>query len=208
MQARRLPEQTSGSRLLRLTANGMLAGLVAITAPSGFVAPWAALLIGAIAGVLVVESVIFIERVLKIDDPVGAISVHGTCGLWGVISLGLLADGTYGAGLNGVDGTVRGLFYGDPKQLVAQLIGAATILIWAGGLGWIFFKVQDAIQGIRSKPDDEEVGLDLPEMGRYAYPDLEAPGATLGIPGVVAPAGARAQGTGAAAATGLAPEGA
>jgi Amt family ammonium transporter len=191
-----------------MTANGMLAGLVAITAPSGFVAPWAALLIGAIAGVLVVESVIFIERVLKIDDPVGAISVHGTCGLWGVISLGLLADGTYGAGLNGVDGTVRGLFYGDPKQLVAQLIGAATILIWAGGLGWIFFKVQDAIQGIRSKPDDEEAGLDLPEMGGYAYPDLEAPGATLGIPGVVAPAGARAQGTGAAAATGLAPEGA
>lgn len=189
-----------------MTANGMLAGLVAITAPSGFVAPWAALLIGAVAGVLVVESVMIVERVLRIDDPVGAISVHGTCGLWGVLALGLFADGTYGAGLNSVDGTVRGLFYGDPKQLVAQLIGAATIVVWAGGLGWLFFKIQDAIQGIRSKPEDEEVGLDLPEMGGYAYPDLEAPGATLGVPGTVA--AATAANSQAAPAARMVPEGA
>ncbi|MGH7225362.1 MAG: ammonium transporter, partial [Gemmataceae bacterium] len=81
--------------------NGMLAGLVAITAPCAFVAPWAAVLIGAIAGVLVIWSCLFFERVVKVDDPVGAISVHGVNGMWGVLSLGLLADGTYGKGLNG-----------------------------------------------------------------------------------------------------------
>jgi Amt family ammonium transporter len=151
-----------------MSVNGMLAGLVAITAPSGFVAPWAALLIGAIAGVLVVESVFFFDR-RRIDDPVGAISVHGICGLWGLISLGLLADGTYGAGWNGVDGTVKGLLYGDASQLWAQLVGCVTILVWAGGLGWVFFKVQHAIQGIRSKPEDEIAGLDMPEMGMHSY---------------------------------------
>jgi ammonium transporter, Amt family len=158
-----------------MSANGMLAGLVAITAPSGFVAPWAALLIGAIAGVLVIESIFFFERKAKIDDPVGAISVHGINGLWGVIALGLFADGTYGAGWNGVAGTVKGVFYGDTSQLWAQLIGCATIVAFAGGGGWIFFKLQHAIQGIRSKPEDEMAGLDMPEMGVYAYPDLENP---------------------------------
>ncbi len=158
-----------------MAANGMLAGLVAITAPCAFVSPGIALLIGAIAGPLVVESMRFFEKRAKIDDPVGAISVHGINGLWGLIALGLFADGTYGAGWNGVDGTVTGLFYGDGGQLVAQLIGCLTIIVWAGGIGWVFFKIQHAIQGIRSKPEDEDIGLDLPEMGVYAYPDLEAP---------------------------------
>jgi ammonium transporter, Amt family len=164
-----------------MSANGMLAGLVAITAPSGFVAPWAALVIGAVAGVLVVESVRFYERVLKIDDPVGAISVHGVCGLWGVISLGLFADGTYGGLWNGVDGTVKGALYGDGGQLVAQLIGCVTILVWALGFGWVFFKVQHAIQGIRVAPEIEIQGLDLNEMGVYAYPDLENPEAVAAL---------------------------
>jgi Amt family ammonium transporter len=154
-----------------MSVNGMLAGLVAITAPSGFVAPWAALVIGAIAGVLVVESCGFIEKTLKVDDPVGAISVHGTCGLWGVIAVGIFADGTYGAGWNGVDGTVKGILYGDGGQLIAQLIGCATLLVWCLGLGWIFFKLQDAIQGIRSAPEDELAGLDMPEMGALGYVD-------------------------------------
>ena len=158
-----------------MSANGMLAGLVAITAPCAFVSPGIALLIGAIAGVLVIESILFFERRAKIDDPVGAVSVHGINGLWGLIALGLFADGTYGAGWNGVDGTVTGLFYGDGGQLVAQLIGCLTIVVFGGGVGWIFFKLQHAIQGIRSKPEDEDIGLDLPEMGVYAYPDLEAP---------------------------------
>ncbi len=154
-----------------MAVNGMLAGLVAITAPCAFVSPPVALLIGAVAGVLVIESCLFFEKRAKIDDPVGAISVHGINGLWGLIALGLFADGTYGAGWNGVDGTVTGLFYGDGGQLVAQLIGCLTIIVWAGGVGWIFFKLQHAIQGIRSKPEDEEVGLDLPEMGVLAYVD-------------------------------------
>jgi Amt family ammonium transporter len=166
-----------------MSANGMLAGLVAITAPSGFIAPWAALLTGAIAGVLVVESVFFFERIVRVDDPVGAISVHGINGLWGLISLGLFADGTYGAGWNGVAGTVKGLFYGSPGQLIAELIGCAVIVIWAGGFGWVFFKVQDKIQGIRSDPAHELAGLDLHEMGVYAYPDLESPRAVAALTG-------------------------
>ena len=113
-----------------MTGNGLLAGLVAITAPSGFVNPVGAVIIGFIAGVLVCLSVEFVERVLKIDDPVGAISVHGANGIWGVISVGLFADGksNYGGSWNGVDGSVTGLFYGDAGQLVAQLIGVATLV--------------------------------------------------------------------------------
>jgi Amt family ammonium transporter len=154
-----------------MCVNGMLAGLVAITAPSGFVSTWAALLIGAIAGVLVIESVLFFDRFMHVDDPVGAISVHGTCGLWGIISLGLFADGTYASsGWNGVAGPVKGLFYGDGGQLVAELIGCVVILLWAGGGGYLFFKAQHKLMGIRSSPEDELAGLDLPEMGALAYP--------------------------------------
>lgn len=164
-----------------MCANGMLAGLVAITAPSAFVAPWAALVIGGIAGVLVIESIRFFERRAKVDDPVGAISVHGINGLFGVLAVGLFSDGTYGAGWNGVEGTVKGLFYGDGKQLLAQAIGALTIIVWAFGVGWLFFKIQHAVQGIRSKPEDELLGLDIPEMGVYAYPDLENPEAVAAL---------------------------
>ncbi len=106
-----------------MLANGVLAGLVAITAPCAFVTAPSAVLIGSIAGVLVCWSVYFVDRVLRIDDPVGAISVHGVCGAWGVLSLGLLADGTYGDGWNGVAGGVKGLFYGDAGQFGAQVIG-------------------------------------------------------------------------------------
>ena len=113
-----------------MSGNGLLAGLVAITAPSGFVNTVGASIIGLIAGVLVCLSVEFIDRVLKVDDPVGAISVHGTNGLWGVISVGLFADGksNYGGAWNGVNGSVTGLFYGDASQLVAQLIGVVTLV--------------------------------------------------------------------------------
>jgi Amt family ammonium transporter len=108
-----------------MTGNGFLAGLVAITAPSGFVNPTCSCIIGLIAGVLVCLSVSFVERILRVDDPVGAVSVHGTCGIWGVISVGLFAEGrsNYGGSWNGVNGSVTGLFYGDASQLVAQLIG-------------------------------------------------------------------------------------
>lgn len=161
-----------------MTANGMLAGLVGITAPAAFVESWAALVIGAIAGFLVVASVLFIERVLKVDDPVGAISVHGTCGIWGVISVGIFADGAYGIGWNGVgtDATrgVTGLLYGDSSQFVAQLIGAATVIVFVFSVAYVFFKVLDAIMGIRVSPEVELQGLDLPEIGVLAYPDFAA----------------------------------
>ncbi len=152
-----------------MMANGMLAGLVAITAPCAFVNSTAAVIIGVVAGVLVIESAFFLERRLKVDDPVGAISVHGTCGAWGVISLGLLADGTYGDALNGVAGTVRGLFYGDPSQLLAQCIGAATNVAFIFVASTIFFKILDQLVGNRVPAAVELEGLDVPELGVPGY---------------------------------------
>jgi Amt family ammonium transporter len=158
-----------------MTGNGFLAGLVAVTAPSGFINPVGAAIIGLIAGVLVCISVAFVERVLKIDDPVGAVSVHGACGLWGVISLGLFADGksNYGGAWNGVNGSVTGLFYGDPGQLVAQLIGVATLLGFVFTLSFLFAILVDLFVGQRTSAKSELEGLDLPEMGAVAYPEFE-----------------------------------
>ncbi|MFA6596551.1 MAG: ammonium transporter [Ignavibacteriaceae bacterium] len=157
-----------------MMANGLLAGLVAITAPCAFVPAWAAVLIGSIAGVLVVLAVFFIDRKLKIDDPVGAVAVHGVNGLWGIIALGLFADGTYGNGWNGVPGTVKGLFYGDPSQLVAQLIGATACIIFVFATMYSFFKLQHKFFGIRVEAQDEIDGLDMPEMGVVGYVDDSA----------------------------------
>ncbi|MCX7795142.1 MAG: ammonium transporter [bacterium] len=152
-----------------MMANGMLAGLVAITAPCAFVNSVSAFIIGAIAGVLVVGSVFYIDRVLKIDDPVGAISVHGVCGAWGCLALGLFADGTYGNGLNGVTGNVRGLFYGDGGQFLAQLIGVFTNFIFVFFISYLFFKFLDRLVGLRVDPISEIEGLDIPEMGVPGY---------------------------------------
>jgi Amt family ammonium transporter len=155
-----------------MLANGALAGLVAITAPCAFVTAPSAVLIGGIAGVLVCWSVFFFERTAKIDDPVGAISVHGVNGLWGILSLGLLADGTYGAGWNGVDGNVTGLFYGDPRQFVAQCIGGLTNFVAVGLMTLAFYYITAKLtNGHRVSAEAEELGLDLPEMGAIAYPD-------------------------------------
>lgn len=156
-----------------MMANGMLAGLVAITAPCAFVNSVSAVIIGLIAGVLVVWSVFFLEGVLKVDDPVGAISVHGTCGAWGVLSLGLFADGTYGDGWNGVPGAVRGLFYGDPGQFVAEAIGALVCFGFIFGASYAFFTVLDILVGMRVSPEAELQGLDSPEMGAIGYPDFK-----------------------------------
>ena len=158
-----------------MTGNGFLAGLVAITAPSGFVNPVGAVIIGFVAGVLVCLSVAFVERVLQVDDPVGAVSVHGTCGIWGVISLGLFADGksNYGGAWNGVNGSVTGLFYGDASQLVAQLVGVATLVGFVFTLSFIFAFVVDLLVGQRTSAKSELEGLDLPEMGALAYPEFE-----------------------------------
>jgi ammonium transporter, Amt family len=165
-----------------MAGNGLLAGLVAITAPSGFVNTVGAAIIGFFAGMLVCLSVEFVERMLKVDDPVGAISVHGTCGLWGVISVGLFADGTsnYGGSWNGVNGSVTGLFYGDPSQLVAQLIGCATLIGIIFTLSYILNWLVDVIVGQRVGAQSELEGLDLPEMGALGYPEFQLVTAGLG----------------------------
>jgi Amt family ammonium transporter len=162
-----------------MMANGMLAGLVAITAPCAFVEPWAAALIGLIAAVLVVESVLFIDNKLKIDDPVGAISVHGVCGIWGVLAVGILANGKYGAGWNltkGVEGGVTGILYGGSgaEQLIVQAIGALTIVVFFGTFAYLFFKIQNALTkgGIRPTAEVEMAGVDMAEMGVLAYPEF------------------------------------
>jgi len=155
-----------------MLANGTLAGLVAITAPCAFVTAPSAVLIGGVAGVLVCWAVFFFERKLKIDVRVGAISVHGVNGLWGILSLGLLADGTYGDGWNGVKGSVTGLFYGDPSQFVAQCIGGITNIVAVGAMTYVAYKITAlVVGGHRVSAEVEELGLDLPEMGALAYPD-------------------------------------
>jgi Amt family ammonium transporter len=125
----------------------------------------------------------FVERRLKIDDPVGAFAVHGVNGFWGVLSLGLFADGTYGDGWNGVPGTVKGLLYGDASQFVAELAGGLTCFVFVFAVMYAFFKVLDKVVGLRSKEADEVAGLDIPEMGVKGYYDggvIEEP---VGVPG-------------------------
>jgi Amt family ammonium transporter len=157
-----------------MLANGVLAGLVAITAPCAFVTAPVAVMIGGIAGVLVCWAVYFVERTLRIDDPVGAIAVHGVNGAWGVLSLGLFADGTYGDGWNGVAGPVKGLFYGDAGQLGAQVIGIVTNVVVVGALAYVCWQVIGLlVGGHRVSAETEEIGLDIPEMGALAYPDTQ-----------------------------------
>jgi Amt family ammonium transporter len=157
---------------ISMMCNGMLAGLVAITAPCAFVTAPSAVLIGFIAGILVCISVFFVERTLRIDDPVGAFSVHGVNGAWGVISLGLFADGTYGDGYNGIAGGVKGLFYGGGSQFVAQCIGTLTNIVYVFIVSYVFFKVLDKVIGLRVPAEVEIVGLDQAEVAVTAYPDF------------------------------------
>ncbi len=163
-----------------MMCNGMLAGLVAITAPCAFVDSWAAVVIGALAGIFVVFSVFFWDK-RGIDDPVGAISVHGINGLWGLISVGIFANGKYGGGWNGVvrekftengvDG-VRGLLFGDVSQLWAQLLDAAVVAAFGFAMAFVWFKISNLITPIRVSREVEMDGLDVPEMGAHGYPDF------------------------------------
>ena len=157
-----------------MTGNAFLAGLVAITAPSGFVNPLASVIIGLVAGVLVCLSCEFVERVMKLDDVVGAISVHGANGLWGVIAVGLFADGksNFGGAWNGVPGSVTGLFYGDAGQLVAQLVGVATLVGFVFTFSFVLNMVLEAVWGHRVTAKVELEGLDIPEMGALGYPEF------------------------------------
>ncbi|MDR1332615.1 MAG: ammonium transporter [Tannerella sp.] len=142
---------------LSLTLNGVLAGLVGITAGCDVVSPEGAVVIGAVCGAVMVFSVEIIDKVFRIDDPVGASSVHGVCGLAGTLMTGLLA----------VDG---GLFYGGGAALMlAQLAGAAVVGLWAAGMGYVIFKGLDMAFGIRVTRRVEEEGLDIYEHGETAY---------------------------------------
>lgn len=154
----------TGKADIGIAANGALAGLVGITASCAYVAPWAAIVIGAIGAGVMLVSLAFVENVLKIDDPVGASSVHGAAGLWGLLSVGLFADGTYG---------VTGLFYGDAGQLVAQLIAIGTVVVWGGvAAGAVFLMIKNSM-GLRVSREEEIAGLDVTEHGLRAYPDDE-----------------------------------
>jgi Amt family ammonium transporter len=157
---------------ISMAANGLLAGLVAITAPCAFVNSVSAVIIGLVAGILLCMSVLFVEKRLKIDDPVGAVSVHCTNGAWGVLALGLFADGTYGDGLNGVNGAVRGLFYGDASQLAAQATGVITNFVFVAVVMYIFFKVLNVFVPLRVPKELEAEGLDQGEVSVTAYPDF------------------------------------
>lgn len=159
-----------------MMVNGVLAGLVAVTAPCAFIEPFAAVIIGAVGGVIVILATILLER-LKIDDPVGAAPVHLFNGAWGVLALGLFASGNpITAGWNGVDSAVTGLFYGNPAQFGAQLIAVIAIGVVTFAVSYGFFKILMAVGVLRSNPDDEVAGLDLPEMGAQGYaPDVPMP---------------------------------
>ena len=157
-------------------ANGMLAGLVAITAPCAFVSSWAAMLIGAIAGVLVILAATFIDAKLKIDDPVGAIAVHGVNGVFGVLATGIFANGVYGQGLNGVAYGVTGLLYGDTGQFWASIIGIVANVLWVVPVAALAFFIIDKVVGNRVLAEDEVNGLDISEMGVHGYSADPGPG--------------------------------
>ncbi len=138
-----------------MTLNGALAGLVAITSPCATVTPFSSIIIGAIAGIIVVFSVLFFDSI-KVDDPVGAVSVHGVCGAWGTISAGIFNIG-------GTSATIIGV----------QCLGVATAFVWAFGTGFLLFKLLDAVIGLRVSAQEEMEGLDYREHGATAYPDFQ-----------------------------------
>ena len=159
-----------------LTCNGLMAGLVVHLRRLRIRRALGGLFIGILAGVIAVWGVLVCER-RGLDDPVGAISVHGFAGIWGMLALGLFADGTFGNGYNDVAGTVRGFFYGGGgAQLLCQLIAVATCIVWTLLLGGLTFWSLDRLLGSnRVNPDVEISGLDIPEMGCAGIPGIHLP---------------------------------
>jgi Amt family ammonium transporter len=154
---------------LSLMCNGLLAGVVSIGAPGIFVGPVAAIAIGLVASLLAIEGALFVERKLHIDDPVGAGAVHGLGGAWGLLAVGLFADGRAGEGLNGVAGAVKGLLLGGGGQLAASLVGILANVLWVGLATAILAWVVGRTVGNRASADDEIAGLDVPELGMTGY---------------------------------------
>ena len=147
---------------IEMSCNGALAGLVGITAPSAYVDPWASVVIGLVAGGIMIVGVSFIKNILKVDDPVGAVTVHGISGAWGLLAVGIFAAG---------HNDVSGLIDGNPGQLVPQIIGILVAIGWGLGTGLILFKVLDMTMGLRASREEELEGLDEPEHGVLAYPE-------------------------------------
>ena len=151
----------SGKADIEMAANGALAGLVGITAGCAYVDTWGAVLIGLIAGIIMIFGVSFVKNVLKADDPVGAVTVHGICGAWGLLAVGIFATGHNG---------VTGLVVGDATQILPQIVGIVAAIVWGFGGGFILFKVLDLTMGLRVDEQEEEDGLDEHEHGTVAYP--------------------------------------
>jgi Amt family ammonium transporter len=148
-----------------MTLNGALAGLVAITAPCAFVSAASAVVIGLVAGILVVLAVVFFDRVLHIDDPVGAISVHGVCGVWGTLSLGLFAQDVFSPGTTG-----NGLFFGGGWKLLGiQALGVLSVFSWCMVTGFLLFYAIKTFVGLRVGKEEELRGLDIDEHGMESY---------------------------------------
>ena len=150
----------TGQADILMACNGALAGLVGITAPVAHVDPWAAVVIGAIAAPIMMGSVWFVENILKIDDVVGAASVHGTCGLWGLLAVGIFANG---------NNDVNGLVGGEGLQIVSQLISMGVVLAWALVTGFAMFLLLKFTMGVRATRQEEEQGMDLAEHDQPAY---------------------------------------
>jgi Amt family ammonium transporter len=158
-----------------MAGNGAIGALVAITAPSGYVAPWAGIVIGLIAGIIVPLGVYAIDR--KLDDPVGALTAHGLCGIWGTLSCGIFtlpALATYNAVGHG------GLIYtGSFKQIGAQALGVVVVFAFVFIASYVTFGIIKATYGLRVSAEEEEAGLDISEHGMYGYPEQFIPAPEL-----------------------------
>ena len=171
-----------------MVANGAIAGLVAITAPSGYVEIWAGPIIGAVAGVIVVCGVIAIDK--WIDDPIGATSAHGLAGIWGTLSCGLFTAPRL-AQYNAFGDPEGGLFYsGHLTQLIAQAVGVLVAFSFVFGMSYITFSLIKATIGLRVSEDEEDAGLDIVEHGMYGYPEqfITSDGGPSGVSSAPAPA--------------------
>ena len=153
----------TGKADIEMAANGALAGLVGITAGCAYVDPWAAVVIGLIAGIIMIFGVSFVKNILKADDPVGAVTVHGICGAWGLLAVGIFASG---------HNDVTGLIVGNAAQLLPQIVGILAAIVWGFGGGYILFKILDLTMGLRVDEQEEEEGLDEHEHGTVAYPEM------------------------------------
>ena len=153
----------TGKADLEMAANGALAGLVGITAGCAYVDVWAAVVIGIISGIILPFGINFVKNTLKVDDPVGASTVHGICGAWGLLAVGIFAAG---------NNDVTGLIGGNPALLLPQIVGIITAIVWGFGGGFILFKALDLTMGLRVSEEEEEIGLDETEHGTVAYPEM------------------------------------